>query len=169
MAIRMMVNEDMAGQENVEQTTYPGYDGVLYMQTTHQGMVLSTGERNGYDDSDFYANVWDEATQSIKQVEYATTRGWTYPNGASVDASPEVQAKAAAWVAEQKRVIEAATVRVGKTVQVVRGRKLPIGTVADVFWMGPDKYKKYGKRVGLRLLDGTKVFIDAANVVTTAA
>lgn len=66
-------------------------------ETSYEGMVLRLGEHNWYDDSDFYALVWDEATQSVKKITYATTRGWTYHNGAKVDASPEVRAKAEAW------------------------------------------------------------------------
>ena len=74
----------------------PGWDGVTgTIETTYEGAVLSTGERNFRDDSDFYAKVWDETTGTVKTVEYATTRGWTYANSADVDATPEVRAKAA--------------------------------------------------------------------------
>lgn len=76
----------------------------LAHEVTYEGCVLSTGEHNWYDDSDFYAMVWDEATESVKKVTYATTRGWTYHNGAKVDASPEVRAKAEAW--EGQRLIK---------------------------------------------------------------
>ena len=71
----------------------------LYMRTTHVGKVLSLGERNGYDDSDFYAVVWDDEKNAPEEITYASTRGWTYPNGASVDATPEVVAKHEAWAA----------------------------------------------------------------------
>lgn len=72
--------------------------------TSYEGCVLSTGEHNYYDDSDFYAMVWDEPTQSVKKVIYATTRGWTYHNGAKVDATEENRAKAEAY--EGQRLVQ---------------------------------------------------------------
>ena len=44
--------------------------------------------------SDFYAVVW--TGERLTSVEYATTRGWTYANGATIDATDEVKAAAAA-------------------------------------------------------------------------
>jgi len=61
------------------------------------GCVLSLREKNGYDDSDFFARVWDEEKQNVHEVMYATTRGWTYKNGATIDATDDVKAKAEAW------------------------------------------------------------------------
>lgn len=43
-------------------------------KVTYEGCVFETRERNFYDDSDFYAVVWDEASQDVIEVEYATTR-----------------------------------------------------------------------------------------------
>lgn len=74
---------------------------------TWAGCVLSKHERNGYDDSDFYALVWDEADQQVVSVEYASTRGWTYHNGAVIDASPEIIAKAAVYTAHRRAEIQA--------------------------------------------------------------
>jgi len=48
----------------------------------------------------------------------------------------------------------------GKTVKVVRGRKVPKGTVGKVFWFGETRY---GWRVGLEV-NGERVFTDARNV-----
>jgi len=50
----------------------------------------------------------------------------------------------------------------GKTVKVVKGRKVPKGTVGECFWMGCTDYSKYGDpwgiythvRVGIRDTDG---------------
>lgn len=69
----------------------------LSHKSTYEGCVLKLGEHNWYDDSDFYALVWDESTNSVKKIEYATTRGWTYHNHAKVDATPENRAKALAF------------------------------------------------------------------------
>ena len=60
----------------------------LYMETTHVGVVLSTGEHNYHDDSDFFAVVWDNEG-CVREIEYATTRGWTYPNGHGLTLLPK--------------------------------------------------------------------------------
>lgn len=51
----------------------------------------------------------------------------------------------------------------GVTVQVVKGRKVPIGTVAEVAWVGESNY---GMRVAL-LIDGERVYTALTNVQTT--
>ena len=153
----------------------------LYMETTHVGVVLALGEMNGYDDSDFYAVVWTGT--GTERVEYASTRGWTYPNGAAVDATPEVlaayeahceAARAARRAAEE--AAEAATPRKGRVVKVVRGRKVPKGTVGTVIWYGAGK--DFGPkpryrggwtttppmRVGVKDASGTVHWTAASNV-----
>jgi hypothetical protein len=147
----------------------------LYMETTHVGVVLSTGEHNYHDDSDFYALIWDEDTQSVREVEYASTRGWTYPNGAWVDATDEVKAKADAyyegialrnWKLDNEKQAKFPTK--GKVVKVVKGRKTPVGTTGDVIWSGEGRrYGYYGKtpyRVGIKAADGVVHWTDADNV-----
>lgn len=66
-------------------------------ETTYLDRVISTYERNMHDDSDFYAVVWDHEEERVKTIQYATTRGWTYHNNASVDATPEVLRLASEW------------------------------------------------------------------------
>ncbi len=139
----------------------------LFMETTHQGLVLELGEYNGYDDSDFYAVVWNWEKNSTERIIYASTRGWTYPNSASVDATPEVIAayqayceKRRAEYEEMKRQEELKRPSVGKTVRVVRGRKVPKGTTGKVVWYGEDRYHRGKMRVGM-MVDGKRVFVDA--------
>lgn len=166
-----------------------GFMSPLYMRTSHVGLVLSTGERNGYDDSDFFATVWNPATGRTEQIEYASTRGWTYPNGAAVDATPEVRALYDAWVAERavaararREAREALVPAVGRTVRVTKGRKVPIGTTGRVGWFGPDRFARaihssmadtldqvtYGAfRVGIDTPSG-RVFTNASNVTVEA-
>lgn len=67
---------------------------------SYEGAVLGTYERNGYDDSDFIAVVWDEERQAVRTVEYASTSSWSYNNGAKEDATPAVLKKAEAWALE---------------------------------------------------------------------
>lgn len=151
---------------------------------SYEGAVLETRERNGYDDSDFYARVWDEETGTVKDVEYATTRGWTYGNYAEVDATDEVKAKANAFYAKlalealkDKAATAARTPAVGKTVKVVKGRKVPLGTVGEVFFYGEGAYfgprpqfrsgawsTKGAMRVGLKTPTGARFFTAASNV-----
>ena len=111
----------------------------LYMETTFVGCVISTRERNGYDDSDFYATVWNEEKQAPESIEYATTRGWTYPNSAIVDATPEVLAKYRAYRIESgtKQAVQddielSAKPSAGKVCRVFKGRKYPKGLVVTV-------------------------------------
>lgn len=113
-----------------------------FLDISYEGAVLDVTERNGYDDSDFYAVVWDETEGRVKSVMYATTRGWTYANGAAIDATLEVQAKASAWyraemIAREERKIksELAAPHVGALVRVVRGRKVPKGFEGRVIGM----------------------------------
>lgn len=157
----------------------------LYMRTSHVGLVLETREYNGYDDSDFYAIVWNPETKSTERVDYATTRGWTYPNSASVDATPEVRADYEAMLArkrEEARKLaeerEARTPAPGKALRVVRGRKVPIGTTGVCVWYGEGKRfgfdyaAKYSgglvsnrpMRVGLKTPAGVVHWTDAKNV-----
>lgn len=57
-----------------------------------------------------------------------------------------------------------------KRVKVVRGRKVPIGTVGTVFWIGAVNYSKYKKwwswqfRVGLKDNDGNTYFTAERNI-----
>ena len=98
-------------------------DGHFPFEVTYEGAVLQLRERNGYDDSDFYAVVWDEEHQCVTSTQYATTRGWTYPNSAQVDATDEVIAKARAWATE--RIYERAIRRdEAKAREVSKGRKV---------------------------------------------
>ena len=149
--------------------------GPLYMETTYEGAVLDTGEINGYDDSDFYAVVYDAATDSIKRVEYASTRGWTYPNGAAVDATPEVVAKAEQVAArahlarlETEEDAKVCSISKGDEVEVVKGRKVAKGTVGVIFWIGPSRYGN-GMRVGLKDAAGETHWTAASNLKLTEA
>lgn len=111
------------------------------------GATLGTWEANGYNDSDFYALVWDG--EALRGIEYATTRGWTYANGAEADATDEVKAAAAGWLAA--RDIESwnratahdallVTGERGQGVEVIKGRKVPIGTTGHVLKSGENRY-----------------------------
>lgn len=124
----------------------------IYLRTTHTGLVLYTGEYNGREDSDFYALVWDDEHGKPHRIEYASTRGWSYPNTAEVDATPDVVAKYDAYkqrVREEDRAARercvAATPDKGKRVRVIAGRKVAVGTEGVVFWYGKDRFDRSGR------------------------
>jgi hypothetical protein len=153
----------------------------LYLETTYKGLVLELREYNGRDDSDFYAVVWDPENGTTDRVDYATTRGWTYPNSASVDATPEVLEAYAAFrkaaderrraeheasrKAELKAAIEreAKEPRKGGRAKVVKGRKVPKGTEGVVIWVGGGDW---GPRVGIKDDAGTVHWTALGNVVS---
>ena len=116
-------------------------DSGKWWRDTYIGATLKLGEHNYYDDSDFYAIVWDAEAGKAREIEYASTRGWTYGNQATVDATDEVKDAYQAWqkanmerAREELAREEARKPRKGKTVRVVKGRKIPVGTVGVVFW-----------------------------------
>lgn len=130
---------------------YCQYNEPLYMKTEYVGCVLSKYERNGYDDSDFYAVVWDG--KEIQHIEYASTRSWTYPNGAVIDATPEVIEAANAYLREiafntwkKDNEKQSKMPYVGRQVKVIAGIKVPQGVIGEVFWFGDDKYKSMNHR-----------------------
>lgn len=78
-----------------------GVPGTVYNETgffhdSYHGQVVSKGEENGYHDSDFYAIVPDYKG-GFKKVYYATTRGWSYGNSATIDAPPSLIAEYKKW------------------------------------------------------------------------
>lgn len=145
MSITTMCDADDPGAYEYPNARNIGWccDKPLYVHETHKGLVLSMFERNGYDDSDFYAVVWNPEKRCPEQIEYASTRGWSYCNTASVDATPETLAAYQAWQDEQHRVEQARlakrekqTPAKGKLVRVIKGRKVPLDTEGTVFWIG---------------------------------
>lgn len=157
----------------------------IWLVESHKGLVLADREINGYDDSDFYALVWNEAKGAPERVTYASTRGWTYPNRCGVDATEEVKAKYAAYCEKieaadraARAAAEAAKPAKGKKAKTVRNVKgknaIEAGVPGTIFWVGEDRFsgRHYGTapklRVGFAAEDGRKVFIagDAIAVVS---
>lgn len=129
---------------------------------TYVGRVLATRERNGYDDSDFYATVWDDETNAPKSIMYASTAFWTYHNSAKIDATPEIRAKYDALIsalrAEQTRLAEEEAARrpsKGKVVRSLTTRGKNVGVTGTVMWYGLDRYNtsrwNEAYRVGIKV------------------
>lgn len=126
---------------------------VGYRVEEHRGRVVSMRERNMHDDSDFFATIANDDGSTF-EVEYASTRGWTYFNSAQIDASDELRAKVearreverreAAERAERERAeLDAITPAVGALVRVKSARsKIPQGTVGRVVWFGESTYRE---------------------------
>lgn len=111
----------------------------LNNEIVYKEAVLADREENHYDDSDFYAVVWDEDGQKCKRVDYNTTR-FAGGGGCLVDATEEVKQKAQKWLenywfdrllyrAKENSIIP----DVGKRVRVVKGRKVSHGTEGVIF------------------------------------
>ena len=114
---------------------------------SYAGAVLYTYESNGYDDSDFHAVVWDDEAGKIKDIEYATTRAWTYHNSATVDATEDVMVKALAAYRQQWADVEirrerrmADVPRIGSTVRSLTTRGKNVDITGVVRWRGDGRY-----------------------------
>jgi len=116
----------------------------------YAGCVLGTGSKGYHDDSDYYAIVWDERAQAVVTAMYATTR-CAADGRAVVDATPEVIAKAQAWLKDwavkaltegyrHQATEELYNIDKGTEIRVFKGRKVPIGTTGRVFWKGKIHY-----------------------------
>lgn len=150
--------------------------------------ALCGWEENGYDDSDFFVACWDEASQSVVRHEIGSTRyaGGNTPVERATD--PAVIAKALGWLeaviyaqlwnAEQRDVNEPEALGLGESVRFLEARscgkrgepkvKVEAGARGDVFWFGHfgrfyrngyNRPSRGNARVGVRLLDGRKVFV----------
>jgi hypothetical protein len=168
----------------------------LFMETSRVGLVVELRERNYRDDSDFYARVWNPETKSVDIIEYASTRGWSYPNYAtSADATPETMAAYLAWEQEQARLArerweaqerarkEAERAHLaalqdkfdgvppkGTVVEVVnnRSKKARKGDRGTVTWKGVSKFDPDKIVVGVELAPGQVVYLNADAVRAVA-
>ena len=132
------------------------------------GCVIDKYEHNGYDDSDWYAVCWDDEKGEIVEINYDTTRcgggGW-----AKIDATEDVIRKVYRYYYNSCRyafdnfynIQQAKEVKVGDDLKVVRGRKIPAGSVGKCFWRGT-RYNyysyRYEERVGIEI-KGERFFI----------
>lgn len=97
MPVTQLCDADTPGARDISEH-WNQEPGRIFVHTTHHGLVLDDRERNGYDDSDFYAVVWNAEKGEPENIEYGTTRFWTYPAGATVDATDEVRALYESWL-----------------------------------------------------------------------
>ena len=92
--------------------------------------------------------------------DYTLYSKWIYP-GHRCEPNPNwKEQRAAAVFLEASMAQKAGAIREGVIVDVVKGRKVKVGTRAEVFWIGDTGY---GPRVGL-MIDGEKVYTALTNV-----
>lgn len=175
MSIRQMT----AGHSEYHKSGKDRDESLMEWRTTFEGAVLQTFERNGSWDSDFIAIVWDEERQCVREVEYATTRFWTYGNSAVVDATPEVLAKAQAYAhavnlrmaiaadqAQARRIAEGREVRILPTAtgrdrrsKYAPGGVIPAGSTGYVAAIVVDPFRTPTYRYGGTVPHAHKVAI----------
>jgi hypothetical protein len=119
----------MESKNGTEKITVHNHEVML--ETSFEGRVVAEYERNGYDDSDFMAVVYDEATCEFRHVMYATTRGWTYANSCVVDAPDCVMALYGAYL----KGLEASAKRQAKAELVAGLEKGGLSEVAVAGWL----------------------------------
>jgi hypothetical protein len=132
-----------------------------------------------------YAVVWCDKNDAPFEIQVRNSEFGGETSQWDVDGSGEVMVKYTAWrgdfliarekaaeirkIADDKRSAEEAeanaknrahAVRKGGKVKVVKGRKVPKGTVGECFWEGGGQY---GPRIGLKEADGTTHWTATSN------
>ncbi len=145
------------------------------------GLVVGYGDTYlGDGDSVWYVRIWNPVTKKEDHIGMGYVNAWPGNHeNVEYDATPEVKAEWEAYKAEQEKIRqqkereyaeadrkyraeqEAKTPTRGKTVKVVKGRKVAKGLEGRVFWYGQTQF---GYRVGIELADGKKVFTATSNV-----
>jgi hypothetical protein len=138
---------------------------------THVGLVLGYGGESynsSMDVSSFFVIVWSVEKHDSERVYYGSNWDANSLGSYTVDATPEVRSAYDALEAkraEDRRIAddlrEYNRVDKGKTVKVVRGRKVPKGTSGLVFWVGSNQW---GESCGFITATGDKHFTALTNV-----
>lgn len=142
------------------------YEGKC-LWTTSRGSIMESY------DTDHYMIVWDSEAKATKEVFLFCDRAEKVDVLYNVDATPAVKAEYEAMKAErarQERIAEAERRALipgrGKTLKVVRGRKVPKGTVGTCIWTGNGQW---GERVGLKTASGEVHWTAMSNVEVVLA
>lgn len=154
--------------------------------------LLGDVERNGYQDSDFYAIYWDDTIQEVGCEMYGTTRAYTptvAPSSIYTRNIPDSELeKALAYQAfltfhrlsqkEESNLNRPYEVSKGQKLQLLKsgifnnkktGEKIAykLGDVGTVIWFGAFGYQnslnRFNTQVGLKLENGNVIFIKLEN------
>ncbi len=181
---KVLIAGHLAGMGTMS-ITVTSKDGSV--QVSYTGATLKTYGESVQVMSDIfeyhtYAVVFDNDSGEFKNV--FLTSDYPYADEkreAVIDATDEIkalyeahlamiQAKKALERAEARRAEALAEVRTpgrGKTVKVVRGRKVPVGTVGECTWYGRGRgygFREGEMRVGIKMADGRVEYTAARNV-----
>jgi len=147
----------------------------LTMIDRYHGLVIREYERNSYNDSDFYAVVWDEEKQEPRHIQWGTTRAWTYACGCVVDATPEVLEKYnawckranAAWAEYHKQEAKYIPAK-GKTIRSTTTRGKAKGKQGLVTWVGQSPYGGQSIRFVTDSGEALFVSVESAEILDNA-
>ena len=128
------------------------------------GKVIRVFERNYYDDSDFIATIWNDETNRPENVLYATTRAYSYPCIAIVDATDEVlekykdyQASATLAWQEYEQKKQAYIPKIGCLAKSLTKKGKAKGLQGTITWVGSSPYSNKAVKI-----DG--IFVDAEKI-----
>lgn len=163
-----MVNENIDGsypEGSFSWINRDAYDHLVVLQDTFHGCVLSLRERNLYHDSDFFATVWDNKHQCAYEILYASTRFWSYPCAAIVDATDEVKKLYADWCADKQikwnvydQECKYYIPKEGKLAKSLTTRGKAKNLEGEIFWIGKSQYTGE-QTVGIRNNEGRKAYV----------
>lgn len=121
------------------------------------GTTYQLTEKNGYNDSDFYATYLNFDTHDIDTIEYATTRFISPVElcDAFIDLTKENLIKWWKEGGKENRYnayyaieeINSKKPTKGKIVKVKSGRKAPIGVEGTIFWIKKVNYDRYHREM----------------------
>jgi hypothetical protein len=145
---------------------------------THTGLVLEVVEENRYDDSDWFAIVWNADKGAPERHLVGTTRMGSDGTYAKVDATPEVKEAYLAAKQAKAEAEEAKWPRKGKRVRIVKGRNK--GVEGELVWQGPNTFVRQPKwyspitalgyytseacRWGVEIGGGERVFVNGNQI-----
>lgn len=135
---------------------------------SHIGATIRLEERNGYSDSDFFAIVWDEETQTVKKIMYDTTR-MGGSGSAKIDVTSDNLKKANIYIARQSYYENLKKgylkdLKVGNLALVIGGRKVKKGLQVRILDIKENQFDRFNKSVLVELSDSQKIWTYEKNL-----
>lgn len=137
--------------------------GLVMIDKLH-GKVISIFERSYRYDCDFVATIWNDEMGVPENVVYATTRAYSYPCIAIVDATDEVlkkyndyRASAKLALVEYEEKKKNYIPRIGSLAKSLTKRGRAKGAIGAITWIGSSPYSD-------RVIKINDVFVDAAKI-----
>ena len=180
MAVHTRLTKPPAkGARNIEHVDTHTSTGIVYFKIEYVGKVVETGSTYiGDGDSSYWAIV--AAGSAFKKIWTGSTYDTYYGGHAEVDAPADLiarwqlvkaarrakamaaSAKIAATRERERVAYEMTQPHIGAKVKVVKGRKVPVGMVGTVTWVGESNW---GRRARVAPEGGAEpVFIATSNL-----